>query len=116
MTIQVETNVAAAYVSKGVILESKFLFIKDIPLFLNYLVLEYVLTSCRKLITLQKQQVVEVISQSKNFTYCTDATSPQKLHYMEHHAFLDNGSTLSIGFTTVPDDKSNTLLEKSTET
>ena len=57
MTLQVETNVAAAYVSKGVILESKFLFIKDIPLFLNYLVLEYVLTSCRKLITLQNNKL-----------------------------------------------------------
>ena len=62
-----------------------------------------------------KQQVVEEISQSKHFTYCTEGTSPQKLHHMEHHAVLDNGSTLSIGFKTVPDGKSNTLLEKSTD-
>ena len=112
MTLQGETNLAAAHVSKVVMLVSKFLFNKDIPLSelpcprtcLNFM---------QEAHHIAKQQVVEEISQSEHFTYCTDGTSRQKLHYMEHHAVLDNGSTLSIGFTEVPDDKSNTLLEKS---
>ena len=73
MTLQGETNIAAAHVSK-VMLVSKFLFNKDIPLSelpcprtcLNFM---------QEAHHIAKQQVVEEISQSEHFTYCTDGTS-----------------------------------------
>ena len=112
MSLQGEANVAASQASKVVRLVAKFLFNKGLPLrdlpcprtCLNFM---------HEANHIAKQHVVSKIRKSAHFTYATDGTSRNKKHYMEHHIVLDGGSTLSVGFSEVPDDKSDTLLEKS---
>ena len=112
MALQGEANVAASQASKVVQLVSKHLFKKDLSLdgppcprtCLNFMT---------EADHIAKQHIVSEIRDYKHFTYGTDGTSRSKKHYMERHIVLDNGSTLSVGFSEVADDRADTLLEKS---
>ena len=112
MALQGEANVAASQASKVVQLVSKHLFKKDLSL--DELPCP---RTCLNFMTeanhIAKQHIVSEIRDNNHFTYGTDGTSRSKKHYMEHHIVLDNGSTLSVGFSEVADDRADTLLEKS---
>ncbi|GFS08823.1 hypothetical protein ElyMa_001283800, partial [Elysia marginata] len=58
-----------------------------------------------------KQQVATEILANNHFTFACDATSRQKAHYLEQHIVLSNGKTLSLGFSEIASDDSETLLE-----
>ncbi|GFS06377.1 hypothetical protein ElyMa_002964100 [Elysia marginata] len=111
MTLQGEANVAASQASKVVMLVAKYLFDKEIPqhdlprprICLNFMY---------EANHIAKQHIVNEIRNANHFTYATDGTGREKRHYMEHHIVLDSGSTLSVGFSEVADDKADALLEK----
>ncbi|GFN81880.1 hypothetical protein PoB_000838600 [Plakobranchus ocellatus] len=58
--------------------------------------------------------VVDEIINTNHFMFASDATSRQKSHYLEQHIQLSNGKNLSLGFTEIASDDSDTLLEKCT--
>lgn len=111
MALQGEANVAASQATKDVMLVAKHLFQKDLKASelpcprscLNFM---------EEANHIAKQQVVSQIQDCKHFTNATDGTSREKRHYMEHLIVLNDGSTLSVGFSEVADDKADTLLEK----
>lgn len=112
MSLMGEANVSSVQASKTVQLVAKHLF--------HTMLKKEELPSPRSCINfmyeahhIAKQHVASSIRGCNHFMYGSDGTSRQKRHYLEHHIVLDNGSTLSIGFSEVPDDKAETLLDKS---
>ena len=59
-----------------------------------------------------KHQAVSKILNNQHFTYACDATSQQKTHFLEQHIYLSNGKQLSLGFSEIACDDSQTLLER----
>ncbi|GFR88386.1 hypothetical protein ElyMa_000768900 [Elysia marginata] len=61
------------------------------------------------------QNALTEILNSDHFTHVThasDATSRQKAHFIEQHIILSDGKQLSLGFSQIACDDSETLLEK----
>ena len=57
-------------------------------------------------------QVVDEIKKCDHFMFASDATSRQKAHYLEQHIQLSNGKVLSLGFSEIASDDSDTLVER----
>ena len=59
-----------------------------------------------------KFNIGEKLLDSEHFTFGSDATSRAKVHYMERHVTLDDGTILSLGFTEIASDDAKSMLEQ----
>lgn len=57
-----------------------------------------------------KDQIIDEVKKTDFFTYAHDGTSRQKAHFLEQHLQLSNGKILSLGFSEIAVDDSETLL------
>ena len=108
MCLQGQANVAASNCSKVIQIVAKYMFDTDLAsseLPSDSTALNFADEAHHE----AKHQIVESISNSNYFTLATDGTSRQKKHFIERHIVLDNGKSMSIGFT---ETASQTLLEK----
>ena len=108
--LQGEANVAATNCSKVVEIVSKHLFQTEFQESLPSASTSLNFSNEAHIIA--KQQVASEILSNHHFTFACDATSRQKAHYLEQHIVLSNGKTLSLGFSEIASDDSETLLEK----
>ena len=115
MTLQGEANVSASNCSKVVCIVAKNLFgqcisVKDLPSTSS------ALTMMREGNHVAKCQVVDEIKKTDRFTFASDGTSRQKLHYMERHIVLNDRKALSLGFSNIASDDANSMLHQTQET
>ena len=115
MTLQGEANVSVSNCSKVVCIVAKNLFgqcisVKDLPSTSS------ALTMMREGNHVAKCQVVDEIKKTDRFTFASDGTSRQKLHYMERHIVLNERKALSLGFSNIASDDANSMLHQTQET
>ena len=109
--LQGESNVPAGNCSKIVETVAKNLFGQNIPK-CDLPSSSTSLNFSNEAHVIAKHQAAEEILNSDHFTYASDATSRQKVHYLERHIILSNGKQLSLGFSEIACDDSQTLLEQ----
>ncbi|GFO41302.1 hypothetical protein PoB_006780700 [Plakobranchus ocellatus] len=108
--LQGEANVAATNCSKVVEIVAKHMFDTDLKEQLPSATTSLNFASEAHIIA--KHQVADEILNSSHFTFACDGTSRQKAHYIEQHIILSNGKSLSLGFSEIASDDSQTLLEQ----